>query len=305
VVLHAATRDDADALGVSLQHAIGDTRQQDKAQGSVFVLREHGLDERLLAGLKTAACIVLDGRDGLLEAQLAERLDTAVSEVPRVRSVHARGGKPSSMPSRKDLQFWNGCGGFMPDGREYVTLLDDGGHTPAPWAHVVANPDFGFLVTATGGGYCWAVNSQQNQITPWSNDAARDPVGEAFLLRDADDGIEWSATASPVRAGGATYVARFGPGYARFDANVHGIESALVQCVAASDPVKISCLRSGRSERILVQPRRLNPIAPAARCWPAMRGARNLRARWRSSRAMPMVPRPAVTTTGAAPSSRA
>jgi len=256
VVLHAATGDDADALGVLLQHAIGDTGQHNKAQGSVFVLRERDLEDRLLAGLKTAACIVLDGRDGSLGAQLAGRPDAAVSEVPRVRSTRARGGKPSSMPPRKDLQFWNGFGGFTPDGREYVTLLDDGGHTPTPWAHVIANPDFGFLVTATGGGYCWAANSQQNQITPWSNDAARDPVGEAFLLRDADDGTEWSATASPVRAGGATYVARFGPGYARFDANVHGIESALVQCVAASDPVKISCLRlrnrSGRARRIAV-----------------------------------------------------
>jgi len=256
VVLHAAAGDDADALGVSLQHAIGETGQHDKAQGSVFVLRKRDLDERLLAGLKAAACIVLDGRDGSLEAQLAGRADTEVAEVPRVPLTRARGGKPASMPAPKTLQYWNGCGGFTPDGREYVTLLGDGAHTPAPWAHVVANPDFGFLVTATGGGYCWAVNSQQNQVTAWSNDAARDPVGEAFLLRDVDDGTEWSATASPVRAGGATYVARFGPGYARFDANVHGIESALTQCVAASDPVKISRLRlhnhSGRTRRIAV-----------------------------------------------------
>src|SRR5690606_29068115 len=121
---------------------------------------------------------------------------------------------------------------------------------------VVANPDFGFMVTATGGGYCWAVNSQQNQITAWSNDAVRDPPGAAFLLRDADDGVEWSATASPLRAGGATFVAHFGPGYARFDASVYGIASVLAQCVAESDPVQLSRLRvrilSGRPRRIAV-----------------------------------------------------
>ena len=256
VVLDAGASDDADALDAALQRAVGGSGQPDKTQGSVFLLREHDLDERLLAGLKTAASVVLDGRDGSLEAQLARRAHAAIVEVPGVRSTHARGGKPASMPAPKALQFWNGFGGFAPDGREYVTLLGDGAQTPAPWTHVVANPDFGFLATATGGGYCWAVNSQQNPITPWSNDAVRDPAGEAFLLRDADDGTEWSATASPIRAGGATYVARFGPGYARFDANVHGIESELTQCAAADDPVKVSRLRlhnrSGRTRRIAV-----------------------------------------------------
>ncbi len=256
VVLDATASADAGVLDAALQGTIGDSSQLDKAQGSVFVLRERDLDARLPAGLEAAACIVMEGRDGPLRAQLARRAHATVVEVPDVRSAQVRGGKPASMPTPRTLHGWNGWGGFTADGREYVTLLGDGAHTPAPWAHVVANPDFGFLVTATGGGYCWAQNSQQNPITPWSNDAACDPVGEAFLLRDADDGAEWSATASPMRAGGATYVARFGPGYARFDANVHGIESELAQCVAESDPVKIARLRlhnrSGRTRRLAV-----------------------------------------------------
>src|SRR6185312_8550877 len=224
-----------------------------------FVLRNGDLDDRLRNGLGAAACIVLEGREGGVVEQVARRAGkrgASFVDMPARAAPKVRGGQPASMPSPKKLDFWNGLGGFTEDGREYVTVLRDGASTPAPWSHLVANPDFGFLVTATGGGYCWAANSQQNQVTMWSNDAVRDPPGEVFLLRDADDGIEWSATASPVRAGGATYVARFGPGYARFDANVHGIESALVQCVAASDPVKISCLRlrnrSGRTRRIAV-----------------------------------------------------
>ncbi|HEY9110819.1 MAG TPA: glycosyl transferase family 36, partial [Rhodanobacteraceae bacterium] len=254
------TAENADALDAALQGAIGTMEQGgDKAQGSVFALRERDLDARLRDGLCAAASIVLEGRDGDLAKQVARRMrDThaSVTAVPLPRPSRVRGGKPGSMPPPKALLFWNGLGGFTQDGREYVTVLRDGEHTPAPWAHVVANAGFGFLVTTTGGGYGWAVNSQQNPITAWSNDAVRDPPGEVFLLRDADDGAQWSATASPVRAGGATYVARFGPGYARFDANVHGVESELTQCVAESDPVKISRLRlrnrSGRPRRIWV-----------------------------------------------------
>ncbi|TAN04849.1 MAG: glycosyl transferase family 36 [Rhodanobacteraceae bacterium] len=235
----------------------GASGNQDKSQGSLFVLREGDFDERLRNGLFTAAWVVLDGLGGGLAARLGKRAKAAAGsrvEWSASRAPCARGGKPSSTPSPKELDSWNGLGGFTRDSREYVTILRDGASTPAPWSHIVANPDFGFLVTATGGGYAWAINSQQNQVTAWSNDAVRDPPGEMFLLRDAEDGTEWSATASPVRAGGATYVSRFGPGYARFEANVHGIESELTQCVAPDDPVKVSRLRlvnrSGKPRRI-------------------------------------------------------
>ena len=259
VVLDARNGEQTNALATALNDVAGNAGQQGKSTGSLFVLRERDLDDRLREGLRAVACVVLDGREGLLAQQLARHagnVDTGVTELPPIQPTHVRGGKPASTPSPKQLDFWNGLGGFTTDGREYVALLADGVHTPAPWSHVVANPGFGFLATVTGGGYCWALNSQQNQITAWSNDAVRDPPGEVFLLRDADDGAEWSATASPTRAGGATYVARFGPGYARFDANVHGMESELTQCVAASDPVKVSRLRlrnrSGRTRRIAV-----------------------------------------------------
>ncbi|MGH8124675.1 MAG: GH36-type glycosyl hydrolase domain-containing protein [Rhodanobacteraceae bacterium] len=255
-----AAKGDADAVDAALRKAASGAGQGDKAQGSVFVLRGAELDDRLRHGLAAAACVVLDGRDGhdlAVQVAFRSRVATAsVVELPTPGSSRARGGKSASMPTPKELDCWNGLGGFTKDGREYITVLRDGVSTPAPWSHVVANPSFGFLATATGGGYCWAVNSQQNPVTPWSNDAVRDPPGEVFLLRDADDGAEWSATAAPIRAGGATYVARFGPGYARFDANVHGIDSDLTQCVPEADPVKVSRLRlhnrSGRPRRIAI-----------------------------------------------------
>ncbi|HEX5354261.1 MAG TPA: glycosyl transferase family 36 [Rhodanobacteraceae bacterium] len=257
VVNAAATKDHSDVLDAALRDATGAAEQGDKAQGSVFVLRDAELGGRLRHGLAMAARIVLDGRDGDLAAQLARRPDVSTdAALPVLQPSRARGGKPAFMPAPKELDCWNGFGGFTRDGREYVTVLRDGASTPAPWSHVVANPGFGFLTTVSGGGYCWAGNSQQNQLTPWSNDAVRDPPGEVFLLRDADDGAEWSATAAPIRAGSATWVARFGPGYARFDANVHGIESELTQCVARVDPVKASRLRltnrSGRPRRIAI-----------------------------------------------------
>ncbi|HJU27405.1 MAG TPA: glycosyl transferase family 36, partial [Rhodanobacteraceae bacterium] len=205
VIVNAAPDGGDGAVDAALKELAAKVEQGDKSQGSSFVLRDSDLDDRLRDGLRAAACIVLEGRDGDLAAQVARRGhdDASIVSVPGAKTPNVRGGQPASMPSPRQLRFWNGFGGFTEDGREYVTVLREGASTPAPWSHLVANPGFGFLVTATGGGYAWAVNSQQNQITAWSNDATCDPPGEVFLLRDADDGAEWSATASPIRAGGA------------------------------------------------------------------------------------------------------
>ncbi|HET6905445.1 MAG TPA: glycosyl transferase family 36 [Rhodanobacteraceae bacterium] len=261
VVLNEADGDAAASLQQQLETVVAQAPdgKPDKTRGSVFVLRGDQVDERLRNGLLTVARIVLDGKHGGLESQVARlgelakpraakslrRSNAGARRREAPSSLHATEAPPS--PCRGSLtpplEDFNGLGGFSADGREYVTVLRDGQGTPMPWSQLVANPDFGFLTTATGGGYCWAVNSQQNQITPWSNDAVCDPPGEVLYLRDAGSGALWSATASPVRVPGSTYVARFGPGYAKFEAAAHGIESELVQFVPVSDCVKISRLR--------------------------------------------------------------
>ena len=158
-------------------------------------------------------------------------------------------------PVRSNLEFFNGLGGFDENGREYVTILDAGRSTPAPWINVIANPGFGFQVAAEGSGYTWAENSRENQLTPWSNDPVGDPTGEAIYIRDEMTGDLWSATAQPIRDDG-TYIARHGHGYSRFEHTSNGIELELLQFVPLADPIKISRLTiknlSGRPRRLSV-----------------------------------------------------
>ena len=114
--------------------------------------------------------------------------------------------------------------------------------TPQPWINVIANPSFGFLVSESGSGYTWSLNSHENQLTPWSNDAVSDPPGEAFYIRDNSTGEIWSPTALPIRQEGSVYVARHGQGYTRFENVSHGIEHELLQFVPLADSIKISRL---------------------------------------------------------------
>jgi cyclic beta-1,2-glucan synthetase len=157
---------------------------------------------------------------------------------------------------QQELEFFNGLGGFADKGREYVTILGEGLRTPAPWINVIANPSFGFLVSESGSGYTWSVNSRENQLTPWFNDPVTDPPGEAIYIRDEGTGEIWSPTALPVRDEIAPYIARHGQGYSRFQHGSHGILLELLQFVPLEDPIKISRLTlqndSGRPRRLSV-----------------------------------------------------
>lgn len=225
---------------VSTSLASGRAFQENR--GRIFVLRSDLLepDERLL--LQTAARAVLRAREGSLTEQIVRmrRMEERTVYPARRQFLRHPAEEPPLEPP--PLEFFNGLGGFAENGKEYVVVLGRGQRTPAPWINVIANESFGFQVSESGAGYTWALNSRENQITPWSNDPVSDPPGEALYLCDRESGAMWSPTALPIRVESATYIARHGQGYSRFEHLSHGIWSELVQFVSLSDPVKISLL---------------------------------------------------------------
>ncbi|MEO8245174.1 MAG: hypothetical protein ABI832_23075, partial [bacterium] len=113
-----------------------------------------------------------------------------------------------------------------------------------------SNPSFGFQVSTEGSGFTWSVNSQQNQLTPWSNDPVRDPSGDTIYLRDEESGEVWTPTALPIRDRSASYSARHGQGFTEFSHDSRGIALKLLQFVPVDDSIKISRLTiTNHSER--------------------------------------------------------
>ncbi len=154
---------------------------------------------------------------------------------------------------RRDLIFFNGLGGFTPDGREYVITTAPGQVTPAPWVNVLANPNFGTVVSESGFAYTWSENAHEFRLTPWYNDPVSDASGEAIYIRDEELGHFWSPT--PLPSPGATpYATRHGFGYSVFEHMERGIRSELWVYVARDAPIKFTVLKvrneSGRSRRL-------------------------------------------------------
>jgi cyclic beta-1,2-glucan synthetase len=228
----------------------------DDPRGAVFVLRADLISPALRGLLNACARAVLYGNRGSLADQIRRARDLYPAGAPAAPRPF-QPAAPSKTPlSRPEMEFFNGLGGFTNDGREYMTFLEGNDRTPAPWLNVVANPSFGFQVSTEGGGFTWSVNSQQNQLTPWSNDPVCDAPGEAIYIRDEDTGEVWGPTALPIRDKAASYAARHGQGYSQFDHVSHGISLELLQYVPLEDSIKISRLkienRSGRPRRLSI-----------------------------------------------------
>ncbi len=224
--------------------------------GKIHLVRNDLISPELRDALRATARAVFGSRQGSLADQVERALDSAEAPraFPRMRKLPAPVAEPLPAPPQRD--YFNTLGGFTTDGREYVTVLEDTATTPAPWGNVVANPSFGFLATCENSGFTWALNSQQNQITAWSNDpVANEPV-EVFYIRDLDTGEVWTPTAAPIRTRQCRYTIRHGQGYTVYEHQSRGIAAELTQFVPLSDPLKISRLklvnRSGRARRLQI-----------------------------------------------------
>lgn len=221
----------------------------------IFVLRTDQLQQADKILFETVAGVILDEKGGTL-ADHAQRLTSQPIRLPRFTASLSPtiDSEPTpQLPLPGDLLMDNGLGGFSRDGREYVIHLKRGQHTPHPWVNVIANPQFGFLVSEAGSGCTWAVNSGENRLTPWRNDPVSDMPGEALYLRDEETGGVWSPTPMPAGADTA-HVIRHGAGYSIFESQSHGVNQNLRLFAAPDAAVKIVHLRL---QNLWDRPRRL------------------------------------------------
>lgn len=225
--------------------------------GGIFVRAAEQISSEDRTLFQTVARVVIADTRGTLADQIHRRSAKEIREAPLVRQPASRvrraDAEPASVLPSRDLHFFNGSGGFSVDGREYVITTSPGEPTPAPWVNVIANADFGTVISETGAAYTWSENAHEFRYTPWGDDPVSDASGEALYLRDEDTGAFWSPT--PLPCGGSTpYTSRHGFGYSVFEHEEDGIRSELTVYVDLNAAIKFSVLKvrnhSGRARRL-------------------------------------------------------
>ena len=227
----------------------GDSKEH---PGGIFIRAADQIsnEDRIL--FQTVAHIVISDALGTLEEQMNRRNKLKTS-IPYFSPSKFHASVFTSVPTVTNLQFFNGTGGFSQDGKEYVITTTPTRPTPAPWVNIIANPQFGTVVSESGQSYTWMENAHELRLTPWNNDPIGDLKGEAFYLRDEESGKFWSPSPLPVR-GLSPYITRHGFGYSIFEHSEDGIESSMCMYVDVDAPVKFIVIKirnnSSRARRI-------------------------------------------------------
>jgi cyclic beta-1,2-glucan synthetase len=237
--------------------------------GGIRLLSADQMDTEARAGLQAAAHVVL-GQDATELAELLDRMLEGRFSAPPFTPIGGVGfDMRQPLPRPSPLEFDNGLGGFDPDTGDYVIHLAPNANTPAPWCNVLSNDDFGTIVSESGLGFTWAVNSGENRLTPWSNDPVADEPGEVLYLRDEATAEIWTPTPAPLGHAAECQI-RHGRGYTRWTRNSMELEQELVALVPTDSPVKLVRLRlTNRSD----QNRRLTATYYAEWLLGAMRSA--------------------------------
>jgi len=123
---------------------------------------------------------------------------------------------PAPMP-HFDIVHKVANGGFLANGG-FVIL----NKPKRPWSNVIAEKNFGCIITDSGGGYTYAKNSRQDKITRHNNDIINDTPSESIFFEDKRD--FWGATCNPIKKD-CNYVTIHYMGSSEFYCNYNGVLS--------------------------------------------------------------------------------
>ncbi len=132
-----------------------------------------------------------------------------------------------------DLINKNGYGGFTKDEKEYLICVNE--KVPSVWCNVLANPNFGTIVSQNLGGYSWLENCRLNRISRWSNDEIFDIPSEKIFLCDEENKTYW-------RIGDGKLLVTHGLGYSKYEQNATELKQELEVFVSMNKNIKINLL---------------------------------------------------------------
>ena len=202
--------------------------------------------------LEYKADLILDSSKGTIERQIKDLEDEYLESIkeignePEVKLIEDE--EKNSIPiDIENLKYYNEYGGFSKDGKEYTIKVNKDNKLPTVWSHVIANRNFGSLITESMGGFTWSNNSRLNRITAWSNNQVLDVPSEIIYMQEKETMRTWSLGLNPMPDNN-DYVITYGFGYAKYRHVSQNIEQELKVFIPQEESMKINILNLKNQE---------------------------------------------------------
>ncbi len=134
------------------------------------------------------------------------------------------------------MLFASKYGHFSDDGSAYIVTTPD---TPRPWANILANPDYGMILSHTGGGYSWVFSSKISMLTRWNQDMVGDADGKLVYLSEPARKKSWTINWNPCADAGGAFRCTHGIGHSILERTLDDVQARLTCFVPPSDPLEV------------------------------------------------------------------
>lgn len=217
-------------------------------RGGIFTLSKGEINKKDIELLEFLATIIIDSdKGGLknnikeLEENYLEKQETIGEEIQKSVFYEEEKEDIDLLANNENLKYYNEYGAFSEDGKEYIIRTNQENRLPTVWSHIMANENFGSLVTENMGGYSWYKNCRLNRVSSWENKPSRDIPSEVIFLKEEESGKTWSLGLNPM-PDDKNYHVIYGFGYCKYLHKSNGIEQELEMFVPKEDSCKVSIL---------------------------------------------------------------
>lgn len=177
-------------------------------KSGIFILENINKNDENI--IRARSKIEIDGKKGNLEYQIIESRDNNKKENKNNNKNNNKKDNNNQNPINKDktiyqkaneleekfeeeykkVEFKNDYYAFNQQGNEIYIKQNKEKRIPLAWSNILANDQFGSVITDSNGGFNYYKNSQTNKINPFENNSYTDKSSEFITIKAKEK--EWS-----------------------------------------------------------------------------------------------------------------
>ena len=213
-------------------------------KGGIFIISNIDNDSKKI--LEYRANLLIHANMGNIARQIRdfeeEYMDKekSIADETKTEQIIEEPQERQALPA-EELKYYNEYGGFSKDGSEYLIRVNKDERLPTVWSNIMANENFGTVVTEGMGGYTWYRNSRLNRLTAWNNNPITDIPSEVIYIEDMESKKIWSVGINPSPDNNDYYVT-YGFGYSKYLHTSNGIFQELKVFIPQKENCKIQIL---------------------------------------------------------------
>ena len=214
--------------------------------GGIFVINAKEITREDLELLEFRSNLKLDASLGNIDTQLKDLEEEYQDSIKNIgienSDIYMENGEMELInEDYTNLKYYNDYGGFTEDGLEYKMKISNENKLPTAWSNILANPNFGTVVTQNLGGFTWSENSRLNRLSAWNNSSNIDIPSEIIYMKNKETGRVWSLSQN-ISHEPQEYHAKYGFGYVTIKTAKDQIIQKMETFVALEDKAKINIL---------------------------------------------------------------